>query len=71
MSENPFKIIRSTDEPPETLRQEVVGSVKVMMLLMRVTQLFIPDYAMAMFDNLRLVGPDGERKKKDGRDERT
>ena len=36
MSDNPFKIIRSTDLPPEHLRSEVIGSVKFVMMLMRV-----------------------------------
>ena len=28
MSDNPFKIIRSTDLPPEHLRSEVIGRVQ-------------------------------------------
>ncbi len=62
MSENPFKLIRSTDQPPADLRKEVVGSVKFVMLLMRFTQLFVSDYATTMFNNIRIIGPDGERK---------
>lgn len=62
MSENPFKIIRPTDEPPETLRSEVLGSVKFVMLLMRFAQLFVADYAMVLFNNVRIIGEDGERK---------
>ncbi len=64
MSENPFKIIRSTDQPPESLRTEVIGSVKFVMLLMRFTQLFVSDYAVTMFNNIRILGPDGERRTK-------
>jgi hypothetical protein len=56
MNENPFKIIRPTDEPPEHLRKEVMGSVKLLMLLMRFMQLFMADYAMALFENVRLTG---------------
>ena len=56
MSENPFKIIRSTDQPPGDLRKEVMGSVKFMMLLMRFLQLFVSDYSMAVFEKFRLVG---------------
>lgn len=62
MSENPFKLIRATDEPPPTLRKEVLGSVKFVMLLMRFTQLFMADYAVTLFNNVRIIGPDGERK---------
>jgi hypothetical protein len=53
MSENPFKLIRSTDQPPETLRKDVVSSVKFLMLLMRFVQLFVADFSMALFDKVR------------------
>lgn len=56
MSENPFKIIRSTDLPPEHLKQDVVSSVKRIMLLMRFMQLFMSDYSMAIFEKFRLLG---------------
>ena len=59
MSENPFKIIRPTDQPPENLRKEVMGSVKLLMLLMRFMQLFMADYAMTLFENVRLTGRRG------------
>ncbi len=53
MSENPFKIIRSTDQPPESLRKEVVSSVKFLMLIMRFVQLFVADFSLALFDKVR------------------
>ncbi|MBK9760253.1 MAG: hypothetical protein IPO90_09865 [Flavobacteriales bacterium] len=53
MSENPFKIIRSTDQPPESLRKEVVSSVKFLMLMMRFVQLFVADFSLALFDKVR------------------
>jgi hypothetical protein len=53
MSENPFKIIRATDEPPASLRGEVVSSVKFVMLLMRLMQLFLADFSSAIFDKVR------------------
>jgi hypothetical protein len=56
MSENPFKIIRPTDQPPENLRKEVMGSVKLLMLLMRFMQLFMADFTMTLFENVRLTG---------------
>ena len=64
MSDNPFKLIRCTDQPPETLRKEVLGSVKFVMLLMRFTQLFMADYAMTLFNNVRIIGDDGQRRPK-------
>lgn len=62
MNENPFKIIRPTDQPPENLRKEVMGSVKFVLLLMRFLQLFMADYASVLFENVRVIGEDGERK---------
>lgn len=53
MSDNPFKIIRSTDQPREDLRKEVMTSVKFVMLLMRFVQLFVSDFSLAMFDKVR------------------
>ncbi len=53
MSENPFKIIRSTDQPPESLRKEVVSSVKFLMLIMRFVQLFVADFSQVLFDKVR------------------
>lgn len=55
MSENPFKIIRSTDQPPENLRKEVMTSVKFVMLVMRFVQLFVADLSAVMFDKVRHV----------------
>lgn len=55
MSENPFKIISPTEEVPEGLKSEVMGSVKLLMLTMRFVQLFLGDYANVLFDNVRLV----------------
>jgi len=55
MSENPFKIIRSTDQPPEHLRNEVMGSVRMAVLLMRFAQLFLADYAQVLFDKLSIM----------------
>lgn len=53
MSENPFKLIRSTDQPPKELRAEVVSSVKFVMLMMRFVQLFVADFSLALFDKVR------------------
>ena len=64
MSDNPFKIIRSTDQPPESLRKDVVSSVKFLMLLMRFMQLFVADFSLSAFDKVRMVDPDTGRPKK-------
>lgn len=67
MSQNPFQIIRPSDQPPENLKKEVIGSVKRIMLLMRFMQLFTSDLGMAFFENIRLVGknsPNGSQDPK-------
>ncbi|MBK6539762.1 MAG: hypothetical protein IPG10_00445 [Flavobacteriales bacterium] len=61
MSENPFKIIRATDEPPASLRGEVVSSVKFVLLLMRFLQLFMADFSAAIFDKVRRTSADNPR----------
>lgn len=66
MSNDPFKLIRSTDEPPESLRREVLGSVRFITLMMRLTQLFLADYAQLLFDNIRLTRPGGENRGRPG-----
>ncbi|MFZ1694003.1 MAG: hypothetical protein WAT74_12455 [Flavobacteriales bacterium] len=59
MSANPFHIIRSNEEPPEALKQEVMGSVRTAVLIMRFAQLFLADYTQAIFEKLSLM----ERKR--------
>ena len=48
---NPFKIIKSTELPPEDLKKEVMTSVKNLDLLFRLVQLFIGDYAQVLFES--------------------
>lgn len=62
MSDNPFKFIRAEDQPPEDLRKEVLGSVKFAILVMRFLQLFMADYANALFEKVRVIGPNGDRR---------
>jgi len=61
MSANPFKIIRSTDLPPAHLRGEVLGSVKFVMMLMRMLQLFVADPSAALFERVRILGSRSSR----------
>ncbi len=53
MNENPFKIIRSTDQSPASLRKEVMSTVKFAMLILRFVQLFVADFSLAVFDKVR------------------
>ena len=63
MSENPFKIIRPTDLPPDDLKKDVMGSVKFVMLVLRFVQLFVADGAASIFDSVRMVGSRSERER--------
>ncbi|MBX2972823.1 MAG: hypothetical protein KF797_06965 [Flavobacteriales bacterium] len=65
MSQDPFKIIRSTDLPPDHLRAEVLGSVKFVMMLMRMLQLFVADPSAALFERIRIVGGSGSSRRND------
>ena len=61
MSDNPFKIIRSTDQPPEHLRKDVISSTRLVILYIRFIQLFIADHASVLFEQFRVLdrkGPD-------------
>lgn len=58
MKENPFKLIRITDEPPEDLRKEVLSSVRLAVLMMRFAQLFLADYASVLFEKFKLIPGD-------------
>lgn len=60
MSENPFKLIRLEEEPPEHLRKEVLGSVRLAVLMMRFAQLFVADYAAVLFDKFKLHRDDDD-----------
>ncbi len=65
MSDNPYKIIRPTDQPPESLKKDVMGSVKFVMLILRFVQLFVADPPVSAFDKVRLIDPEtGAPKKK-------
>ncbi|MCB9184550.1 MAG: hypothetical protein H6591_11595 [Flavobacteriales bacterium] len=55
MKANPFHIIRPTEEAPPHLREDVLGSVRTAILLMRFAQLFVADYAQAILDKLGMV----------------
>lgn len=43
MSNNHFKIIKPTEEPPKELEKEVMSSVKTTVLILRIVQLFVGD----------------------------
>jgi len=49
MSENPFKIIEPREAVPENLKNEVMGSVNSVVLILRFVQLFVGDYTTTIF----------------------
>ena len=50
--DNPFKIIKPTDKPPENLKKDVMESIELMMLFIRILQLFMVDYTISMPESL-------------------
>jgi len=48
MSKNPFQIISPEEELPMEHKQEVMGSVKTLVLIVRFVQLFVSDYTQTL-----------------------
>ncbi|HMU13677.1 MAG TPA: hypothetical protein PKE53_06710, partial [Flavobacteriales bacterium] len=49
----------------ESLKKDVMGSVKFVMLILRFVQLFVADLPVSAFDKVRLIDPEtGAPKKK-------
>lgn len=71
--QNPFHVIRPTDQPPDSLRKDVMGSVKLLILVMRFAQLFMADYGNMLFDKVRLLSSGGrtQNKVEPGTDKKT
>ncbi len=46
--DNPFKLIKPTDKPPENLKKDVLESIELMMLVVRMLQLFMVDYTISL-----------------------
>ena len=55
MNENPFKIIEPREEVPENLKKEVMGSVKTVVLILRMVQLFVGDFANVFIDKFKTL----------------
>ena len=62
MNENPFKIIEPREEVPENLKTEVMGSVKAVVLMLRMVQLFVGDFTNIFIDKFRTVDKDDTSK---------
>jgi len=57
MSENPFKIIEPRESLPDNLKEEVMGSVKTVILVLHIVQLFVGDYSSVFIDKFRTIDP--------------
>lgn len=53
MAENPFKIIEPREEIPETVRRDVMGNVKAIVLALRFVQLFLGDFTSILIDKMK------------------
>lgn len=49
---NPFKLIKPTDRPPENLKKDVLESIELMMLVVRMLQLFMVDYTISIPESM-------------------
>ncbi len=50
--DNPFKLIKPTDKPPEGLKKDVLESIELMMLVIRMLQLFMVDYSISIPESM-------------------
>lgn len=53
MSKNAFQIIEPNEIPPENGKEQVMGSVKSLVLVLRFVQLFLGDYSNLLLGQLR------------------
>ena len=53
--DNPFKIIKPTEKPPEHLKKDVLESVELMMIILRLMQLFMIDFSMSIPESLQSI----------------
>ncbi len=53
MSDNPFKIIEPRETLPQNHKEEVIGSVKSIMLMLRFVQLFVGDFTSVFLDKFK------------------
>ena len=53
MDNNPFKIIKPSEEVPAHLKDEVMDNIESIILLLRFIQLFVGDYSESIVNMLR------------------
>lgn len=57
MKDNPFKIIEPREEIPASVKDDVMGSVKSAVLMLRFVQLFVGDFAAVFLDKFKTNNP--------------
>lgn len=60
MAENPFKIIEPREEIPANVREDVLGSVKVLVLVLRFVQLFVGDFTTVLIDKMKTTSKEDQ-----------
>lgn len=55
MSDNPFKIIEPRETLPAEFKDEVMGSVKTVVLILHIVQLFVGDYSSVFIDKFKTI----------------
>ena len=70
--DNPFKLIKPTDKPPENLKKDVLESIELMMLVVRMMQLFMVDYTISIPESMDqfFKTSDSKTGKNDGESEK-
>lgn len=58
MSDNPFKIIEPRETLPENIKEDVMGSVKTVILVLHIVQLFVGDYTTVFIDKFKTINKD-------------
>jgi hypothetical protein len=54
MNSNPFKIIEPTEQAPESVKGELMGSIDNVVLMLRFVQLFVADSTAVALNNLKI-----------------
>jgi hypothetical protein len=53
MKDNPFKIIEPREEVPAAMKEEVMGTVKSIVFILRFVQLFVGDFTSVFIDKFK------------------
>ena len=54
MSSNPFKIIEPTEQAPDTVKGELMGSIDNVVLMLRFVQLFVADSTAVALNKMKI-----------------